>query len=57
MDIVFTIINVVTAVVTLASVIAAVTPTKKDDEFIAKYLKPIVNALALNIGNAKKWHD
>tara|TARA_Y100000994_G_C15271349_1_gene267211 strand:- start:185 stop:349 length:165 start_codon:yes stop_codon:yes gene_type:complete len=54
MDIVFTIINVVTAVVTLASVIAAVTPTKKDDEFIAKYLKPIVNALALNIGNAKK---
>jgi len=53
MDI-WTIVNIATAVVTLASAIAAVTPTTKDDEFIAKYIKPVVDALALNIGNAKK---
>ena len=53
MDI-WTIINLVTATVTLASAIAAVTPTKADDHFIEKWLKPIVNALALNVGAAKK---
>jgi len=52
MDI-WTIVNIATAVVTLASAIAAVTPTTKDDEFIAKYLKPVIDALALNVGNAK----
>ena len=50
---IWTIVNIFTAVVTLASAIAAVTPTTKDDEFIAKYLKPVIDALALNIGNAK----
>lgn len=50
----WTIINIFTAVVTLASAIAAVTPTTKDDEFIAKYLKPAIDALALNVGHAKK---
>jgi len=50
----WTIINLVTATVTLASAIAAVTPTTKDDAFIAKYIKPVVDALALNVGNAKK---
>lgn len=53
MDI-WTIINLVTATVTLASAIAAVTPTKADDHFVEKWLKPIVNALALNVGAAKK---
>ena len=50
----WTIINIFTAVVTLASAIAAVTPTTKDDEFIAKHLKPVIDALALNVGHAKK---
>jgi hypothetical protein len=36
-----------------ASAIAAVTPTPKDDEFIGKILK-MVNALALNVGKAKR---
>jgi len=53
MDI-WTIVNIATAVVALASTIAAVTPTPKDDEFIAKYIKPVIDALALNVGNAKK---
>ena len=48
------VINVATAVVTIASAIAALTPTKKDDELVEKYIKPVVNALALNVGNAKK---
>ena len=51
---IFEIINVITAVVTIASAIAAMTPTPKDDAFIAKYITPIVDALALNIGHAKR---
>lgn len=50
----WTAINIATAVVTLASAVAAVTPTKADDAFIAKYLKPVIDALALNVGHAKK---
>lgn len=46
------VIAVVTAVVTLASVIAAITPTDKDNKFIAKVMG-LVNALAVNVGNAK----
>ena len=41
-----------TTLVTVASAIAAITPTKKDDAFMSK-IKPIINAIALNIGNAK----
>lgn len=51
---IFEIINLITAVVTIASAIAAVTPTPKDDAFIAKYIKPVIDALALNIGHAKR---
>lgn len=40
----------VTSVVTAASAIAALTPTKKDDLFIAK----IINLLALNSDRLKK---
>ena len=46
MELVFDIINIITALVTLASVIAKVTPTQKDDAFIAKIM-PIIEALAL----------
>lgn len=54
MDYLIEIFNVLTAVVALASAIAAVTPSKKDDAFVGKYLRPIIDVLALNIGNAKK---
>lgn len=41
------------SLVTIASAIAAVTPTKKDDAFMSKVNK-VVGLIALNIGNAKK---
>lgn len=45
-------VNIATAVVALASTIAAVTPTPKDDEWIAKIYK-ILDLFALNVGKAK----
>jgi hypothetical protein len=47
-----TIINTVTTIVTIASLIAASTPTPKDDEWIAK-LYSFIDLLAINIGKAK----
>jgi hypothetical protein len=41
-----------TMIVTVASLIAASTPTPKDDEWIAKLYK-FIDMLALNIGKAK----
>ena len=35
-----------------ASVVAAATPTPKDDMWVAKYYK-LIDLLAINIGNAK----
>lgn len=46
--------NIATAAVTLASVITAATPTPKDDAFMAKYIYPVIEALALNVGKAKE---
>lgn len=45
--------SVITSVVTLASIIAALTPTPKDDVIVAK-IRRIVGLLALNIGHAKQ---
>ncbi len=47
-----TIINTVTTIVTIASLIAASTPTPKDDEWIAKLYR-FIDLLAINIGKAK----
>jgi hypothetical protein len=47
------IISVVTTIVTVASLIAASTPTPKDDEWIAKLYK-FIDLLAINIGKAKQ---
>lgn len=46
------IINTVTTIVTIASLIAASTPTPKDDEWIAKLYR-FIDLLAINIGKAK----
>ena len=46
------IIAVVTGVVAVASAIAALTPTKSDDDFLGKVYK-ILDTLALNVGKAK----
>lgn len=48
-----TVIAIVTAVVTLASLIASITPTPKDNAVIAKVYR-LVDLLALNIGHAKE---
>lgn len=45
--------SVVTATVTLASAIAAVTPTPKAGSTLAKVYK-VVDFLAINVGNAKQ---
>lgn len=44
--------NIITAVIALASAIAALTPTPKDNVYIASLYK-IVDLLALNILKAK----
>lgn len=46
------ILAAVTAVVTAASAIAALTPTPKDDAIVGKLYK-VIDVLALNIGKAK----
>jgi hypothetical protein len=43
----------ITTIVTVASIIAASTPTPKDDAWIGKLYK-FVDLLALNIGKAKE---
>jgi hypothetical protein len=45
--------NVVTAIVALASAIAAATPTPKEGSIVAKAYK-VVDFLAMNIGKAKQ---
>ena len=47
------IINYITMAVTVASAIAASTPTPKDDEWIGKLYK-LIDLLAVNIGKAKE---
>ena len=46
------IFNIVTAIIAAASVIAAVTPTPKDDSVLST-VKAVVNFLAINVKNAK----
>jgi hypothetical protein len=47
------IIEALTAIVTGASALAALTPTPKDDTFLGKAYK-IIDWLALNVGKAKE---
>ena len=45
-------IGILTGIVTVASAIAALTPTPKDDSIVGKLYK-VVDLLAINIGKAK----
>ncbi|MDA7514295.1 hypothetical protein N8508_00740 [bacterium] len=45
--------NIATAVVAVASIVAAVTPTPKDDVWIAK-LYSFIDICAINVGKAKQ---
>lgn len=47
-----TLISYLTAIISAASIIAAVTPTPKDDSIVAKIYR-LVDLLAVNIGKAK----
>ena len=40
--------------VTVSSAICAATPTPKDNEFMGKYIYPVLETIALNIGKAKE---
>jgi hypothetical protein len=53
MESIFDFITWITIIVTVASLIAASTPTPKDDVWIGKLYK-IIDLLALNIGKAKQ---
>jgi len=47
------ILGILTAAVALASAVAAITPTPKDDGVVKKLYK-ILDMLALNVGKAKE---
>lgn len=47
-----TIFIIITSIISIASAVAALTPTSVDDNIIAK-IRKVVEILALNIGNAK----
>ena len=47
-----TLLQIITGVVTLASLIAALTPNDSDNRWVAK-INTAVSWLAINIGNAK----
>ena len=53
MDVIADIANIAAAVISVASVIAALTPTPKDDEWMAKLYR-FIDILAINIGKAKQ---
>jgi len=53
MDIIMNLVQWITTIVTIASIVAASTPTPKDDEWIGKLYK-FIDLLALNIGKAKE---
>ena len=53
MSMILNIVAVVTLIITVASIVAAITPTPKDDVWIGKLYK-FIDLLALNIGKAKQ---
>ncbi len=53
MDIIMNLVQWITTIVTVASIVAASTPTPKDDEWIGKLYK-LIDLLAVNIGIAKE---
>ena len=53
METISDIANIATAVISVASIIAALTPTPKDDVWMAKVYR-FIDILAVNIGKAKQ---
>ena len=52
MEAISNIIGLITLIVTVSSIVAAATPTPKDDVWIGKLYK-LIDLFALNIGKAK----
>jgi hypothetical protein len=48
------IVTTLTTLSVIASAVCAATPTPKDDAFMAKYIYPVIEALALNVGKSKE---
>ena len=48
------IVSTLTTLSVIASAICAATPTPKDDAFLSKWIYPMIEALALNVGKAKE---
>tara|TARA_R100001510_G_C7619344_1_gene180639 strand:+ start:647 stop:808 length:162 start_codon:yes stop_codon:yes gene_type:complete len=53
MEFILNVVSVVTGIVTVASIVAALTPTPKDDVWIGKLYK-VIDVLAVNVGKAKQ---
>ena len=53
MEFIFNTIAVVTGIVTISSLIAASTPTPKDDQMLGKVYK-LIDWCAINVGKAKE---
>ena len=53
METISDIANIATAVISIASIIAALTPTPKDDVWMTKVYR-FIDILAINIGKAKQ---
>lgn len=53
MSLILNIVMTITIIVTVSSIIAAMTPTPKDDIWIAKLYK-LIDLFALNVGKAKQ---
>jgi|TARA_R100000750_G_scaffold61417_2_gene52469 hypothetical protein len=56
MGVLVNIVAVVMLIVTVASIVAAVTPTPKDDKWIGKLYK-LIDIAALNVWKAKQKGD
>jgi hypothetical protein len=54
MDLIADLLIYASLFVTVSSAICAVTPTPKDNEFMGKYIYPVLETIALNIGKAKQ---
>tara|TARA_E500000305_G_scaffold26796_1_gene20594 strand:+ start:1877 stop:2083 length:207 start_codon:yes stop_codon:yes gene_type:complete len=54
MDFIADILIYASLFVTVSSAICAATPTPRDDEFMGKYIYPVLETIALNIGKAKE---
>ena len=54
MDLIADLLIYASLFVTVSSAICAVTPTPKDNKFMGKYIYPVLETIALNIGEAKE---